>query len=148
LTQRAPRTAGRRKRWLVAAVPLALFGACFTKSGMDAAALSSAGYRPEVGSPTRYFASLARDGMSPAQVAAALPRPARIERFVAPRAGADSVLLERYVYTSGIGRWDADIYYERGGGVVDVHAQDAPGVAGARPVTSAEADAWRRGAVR
>lgn len=135
---------GRRRRWFVVAAALALFGAWFAKSAMDAAALSAAGYAPEVGSPTRYFAARARAGMSPEQVAAALPPPTRIERFIAPRAGGDSVLLERYVYTRGIGRWDADIHYERGGGVVDVHAQDAPALDGARPVTAAEADAWRR----
>lgn len=140
--------AGRRYRWLVAAVPLALFGAWFVKSAMDAAALSAAGYAPEVGSPTRYFAARARAGMLPEQVAAALPPPTRIERFIAPQAGRDSVLLERYVYTSGIGRWDASIYYERGGGVVDVDAQDEAAPGGARPVTAAEADAWRRRSVR
>ncbi len=143
-----PPSPARRHRWLVAAVPLALFGGCFAKNAMDAAALSSAGYSPEVGSPTRYFSGHARTGMTPEQVAAALPAPTRIERFVAPRPGADSVLLERYVYTSGIGRWNADIHYERGGGVVGVHAEDAPGLDGARPVTAAEAEAWRRGAVR
>lgn len=148
MKRQTPRAARHRHRWLVAAVPLAFFGACFSKSAMDAAALSTSGYKPEVGSPTRYFASRARDGMSPEQVAAALPRPARIERFIAPQPGADSVLLERYVYTSGIGRWDADIYYERGGGVVDVHGQDAPALTGARPVTAAEADAWRHEPVR
>ena len=141
--QRIPPGAGRRHRWLVAAVPLALFGACFAKNAMDAAALSGAGYVPEVGSPTRYFAAHARAGMSPEQVAAALPPPTRIERFIAPRAGRDSVLLERYVYTRGIGRWEADIYYGRRAGVIDVYAQDAPGLDGARPVTAAEADAWR-----
>ena len=126
-------------------MPLVLFGAWFAKSAMDAAALSAAGYAPEIGSPTRYFAGRARAGMLPEQVAAALPPPTRIERFVAPQAGRDSVLIERYVYTSGIGRWDAYIYYERGGGVVDVQAQDEPALEGARPVTAAEADAWRRG---
>lgn len=146
--QRTPPVAGRRHRWLVAAVPLALFGAWFAKSAMDAAALSGAGYAPEVGSPTRYFAAHARDSMSPAQVAAALPPPTRIERFIAPRAGADSVLLERYVYTRGLGRWEADIYYGRSDGVIDVYAQDAPDPRGARPVTAAEADAWRNPAVR
>ena len=148
MKQPTPRVAGRRHRWLVAAVPLAFFGACFSKSAMDAAALSTSGYKPEVGSPTRYFSTRARDGMSPEQVAAALPSPTRIERFIAPQAGADSVLVERYVYTSGIGRWDADIHYERGGGVVDVHAQDAPALVGARPVTAAEANAWRHEPVR
>ena len=143
-----PPVIGRRYRWLVAAVPLALFGACFAKSAMDAAALSGAGYVPEVGSPTRYFATRARDGMSPEQVAAALPPPTRIERFIAPQAGGDSVLLERYVYTRGFGRWDADIYYGRRGGVVDVYGQDAPGLRGARPVTAAEASAWRHPPVR
>jgi hypothetical protein len=133
---------GRRQRWLVAALPLALFGGCFAKSAMDAAALSSSGYKPEVGSPTRYFAALARPGMSPAQVAAALPAPARVERFIAPRPRADSVLLERYVYTKALGRWEADIYYARDGGVTDVYAQDAPALRGARSVTAAEAEAW------
>lgn len=140
--------AGRRYRWLVAAAPLALFGACFAKTAMDAAALSAAGYVPEIGPPTRHFAARARDGMSPEEVAAALPPPTRVERFIAPRAGEDSVLLERYVYTRGIGRWDADIYYRRGGGVIDVYAEDAPGLGGARPVTAAQADAWRRGPLR
>lgn len=110
---------------------------------MDAAALSAAGYVPEVGSPTRYLAAVARAGMSPAQVAAALPPPTRIERFIAPRAGGDSVLVERYVYTRGVGRWDADIYYGQGGGVSEVYAQDAPELGAARAVTAAEADAWR-----
>ena len=111
---------------------------------MDAAALSAAGYAPEVGSPTRYLTIHVRPGMVPEQVAAALPAPTRIERFVVPRAGGDSVLLERYVYARGFGRWDADIHYARGGGVVEVHGQGAPAPAGARPVTAAEADAWRQ----
>jgi hypothetical protein len=139
---------GRRHRWLIAALPLSLFGGCFAKSAMDAAALSGSGYKPEFGSPTRYFGALARDGMSPAQVAAALQAPARVERYVAPKARADSVLVERYVYTKGLGRWAADIYYTRDGGVIDVYAQDAPALRGARPVTAAEAEAWRNPAER
>jgi hypothetical protein len=136
--------AGQRRPWLWIAVPLVLFGACFAKNAMDAAALSAAGYIPASGSPTHYFAARVRHGMSPEQVAATLPPPTRIERFIAPRAGADSVLLERYVYRRGLGRWDAHISYARGGGVVDVRAQDAPGLDGAREVTAAEAEAWRR----
>src|SRR5215211_1269761 len=111
--------------WLIAALPLLAGGACYAKARLDEAALASSGYTPGRGSPTAYFAAHASEGLIPAAVARRMPPPTRIERYVAPLSGGpDSALLERYVYRFGVGSWPVYIYYRRGGGVVDVYAQD------------------------
>lgn len=133
-----------RRVLIVAALPLALMGACHAKARADAAALATTGYVSGPGSPTEYFAALASEGLTPAAVARRMPPPARIERYIAPLAGGpDSALLERYVYRHGAGSWPVYVYYRRGGGVMDVYAQDVPGPGGARSVGEAEAERWR-----
>jgi hypothetical protein len=114
-----------------------------------ARALAAAGYRAERdGYVQTFFAARAPLGATPAQVAAAMPRPAVVERYVAPTSGGpDSTLLERFIYRRGLGSWPVHVYYVRGGGVVDVYAQDGwPSLRGARRVTAAEAEGWRAGA--
>jgi hypothetical protein len=77
-------------------------------------------------------------------VASRMPAPARIERYIAPLSGGpDSALLERYVYHRGPGSWLVYVYYRRGGGVMDVYAQDVPSLSGTRRVSEAEAERWR-----
>jgi hypothetical protein len=133
-----------RRTLLVTALPLALMGGCYAKARLDAAALASTGYASGGGSPEEYFSARASDGLTPAAVAGRMPAPAYIERYVAPLSGGqDSALLERYVYRSGPGSWPVYVYYRRGGGVMDVYAQDVPSLSGARRVTEPEAERWR-----
>lgn len=129
---------------ILAALPLALMSACYAKARLDSAALTSAGYSSGFGSPTAFFAARASDGLTPAAVARRMPVPARMERYIAPLSGGpDSVLLERYVYRRGPGSWPVYVYYRRGGGVMDVYAQDVPSLSGTRRVSASEAERWR-----
>ena len=133
-----------RRRLLFAGLSLLVGGAFCAKIRLDAAALASAGYAPERGSPAEYFAALASEGLTPAEVARRMPPPSQVERYVAPLAGGpDSALLERFVYRFGPGSFPVYIYYRRGGGVIDVYAQDVPSLAGARRVGGSEAEQWR-----
>jgi hypothetical protein len=132
-----------RRALVIAAVPILAAGAWYTKTRLDEAALASSGYTPKRGSPTEYFAARASEGLTPSAVARRMPPPARIERYVAPLSGGpDSALLERYVYRRGAGSWPVYVYYRRGGGVMDVYAQDVPSLAGARTVSASEAARW------
>ena len=135
----------RKPLVLLSAGGLLVVGACFAKHAADKAALRAAGYRSSSESETEFFATRARPGLTPAQVARALRPPSRVERFISPVSGGDSVLLERYVYTRGIGSWPVYIYYTRGGGVNDVYAQDVPSTNGSRSVSADEAEEWRVG---
>jgi hypothetical protein len=132
-----------RRTWLIAALPLLAVGTCYAGARLDAAALSRAGYRSASGSPTEFFAARATEGLTPAEVARRMPAPAQVERYVAPTSDGDSTLLERYIYRFGPGSWPVYIYYRRGGGVVDVYAQDVPSMAGTRRVSATEAEQWR-----
>ena len=140
---------GQAGRWPlgIAAVAVLLIGGWLAKAQADAAAFDAALAAAGCGAARAVacFSERARAGLTPAEVARALPAPARIERYVAPVGGGpDSVLLERYVYRRGLGSWPIYIYYARGGGVVDVYAWDVPGLGGARAVSAAEAERWRR----
>ncbi len=135
-------------RLLVSALVLAGAGTIYAWFQGPAWALARAGYREDrAGAPQAYFAARARPGSVPAAVAAAMPRPAAIERYITPvTGGSDSMLVERYVYRAGLGTWPVDVYYVRGGGVVGLYAQDQrPSLRGARPVTAADAERWRVG---
>jgi hypothetical protein len=133
-----------RRTLVFAGLSLLAGGAYCAKVRLDAAALTSAGYAPERGSPDEYFAALASEGLTPAEVARRMPPPFQVERYVAPFAGGpDSALLERFVYRFGPGSWPVYIYYRKGGGVTEVYAQDVPSLAGARRVSASEAERWR-----
>jgi hypothetical protein len=134
-----------RRAWAIAALPVLAVGTCYAGSRLDAVALARAGYTSGSGSPTEFFGARATEGLTPAQVAQRMPTPAEVERYVAPTSNGDSTLLERYIYRFGPGSWPVYIYYRRGGGVVDVYAQDVPSMAGTRRVSAAEAEQWRRG---
>jgi hypothetical protein len=127
----------------VAVLLVTLIGACYSKTCLDNAALASSGYSSRMGSPTDYFASRALDGLTPVAVSSRMPVPARIERYIATLSGGpDSALLERYVYRRWLGTWPVYIYYRRGGGVMDVYAQDVPSLNGTRSVSEDEAKRW------
>ena len=107
------------------------------------AALREAGYVPERDTnPDRYFGRFVRTGMRAESVAAAMPRASAIERYVVEVAGADSMLVERYVYRRWPGRWPVDVYYRPGGVVADLYAWDHASLKNGRRVTEEEARAW------
>jgi hypothetical protein len=132
-----------RPTLLIAALPVLVLGGAWGKGRADEAALAASGFDAARDTyPQAFFQARAADGLPPAAVARRMPPGATVERYLV----REGYLLERYVYRRGVGRWPVHIYYPRGGGVVDVYAQDQwPGLDGARRVTAAEAERWRAG---
>ena len=107
------------------------------------AALRSTGYiHARDTNPDQYFGRRARVGMIPDSVAAAMPRPTSIERYLIEIAGGDSMYVERYIYRRGIGQWPVDVYYDRSGRVLDLYAWDHASLKRGRRVSEDEARAW------
>jgi hypothetical protein len=92
--------------------------------------------------PATFFTGRVHAGMSLKQVAAMMPGPTRIERYIVPTVG-DSSLLERYIYRLATTDWPVDVYYDRRGEVVDLYFADNPNVARSlRSMSADEAAAW------
>ena len=135
-----------KTRLALALVALVVLAALL-KIAANSAALSATGFRRDRGeSVQEYFDTCIRRGAQPQQVAQCMPKGASVDRFISRTVDNDSVLLERYTYRAyAIGSWPVQIYYDRGGGVVDSYAQDSwPSINKARPVNASEAYQWWR----
>ena len=135
---------GLRRVALAALLCLAmLFALWLGYAKVNEAALRTSGYdKARDGNPDSYFDQFAKRGLSPESVAAAMPHPAEVQRYVVPVAGSDSMLVERYMYRRGVGSWPVDVYYGLDREVRDLYAWDHASLQGGRRVNEAEARAW------
>jgi hypothetical protein len=127
----------RRGLLLIAALGLAIL-ATGVRSRIQESALADLGYRSgRDGGLDAFFRARA--------VAGRMPRASRMDWYVTFDSGGDSSLLELYWYGPVGARWPVHVYRDRGGGVLDVYAQDQwPGLSGARKLGVTEASAWMR----